>query len=99
MAERCDPAPSSLQAARVTAGRLASISWRDRRSKTGTSHPIRNVFVFVGADPETEWLRSCGVVLDAHGFVVTGKAADGSNSQAAATLESSVAGIFAVGDV
>jgi thioredoxin reductase (NADPH) len=54
--------------------------------------------VFVGADPETEWLRSCDVVLDAHGFVVTGKAADGSNSQAAA-LESSVAGIFAVGDV
>jgi thioredoxin reductase (NADPH) len=81
-----------------TDGRLASISWRERRSKTGTSHPIRNVFVFVGADPETEWLRSCDVVLDAHGFVVTGKAADGSNSQAAA-LESSVAGIFAVGDV
>src|SRR5437588_8787654 len=57
-----------------TDGRLAAISWCDRRAKTETSHSIRNVFVFVGADPETGWLRDCGVVLDAHGFVVTGKA-------------------------
>jgi thioredoxin reductase (NADPH) len=80
-------------------GRLASISCRNRRSKTETTHPIRNVFVFVGADPETGWLRGCDVVLDAHGFVVTGKAADGSNGQVAAALQSSVPGIFAVGDV
>ena len=80
-------------------GRLASISCRNRRSKTEATHPIRNVFVFVGADPETGWLRGCDVVLDAHGFVVTGKAADGSNGQVAAALQSSVPGIFAVGDV
>jgi thioredoxin reductase (NADPH) len=80
-------------------GRLASISWRDRRSNTETNHATRNVFVFVGADPETGWLRGCDVVLDGHGFVVTGKAADGSNSQVAAALQSSVPGIFAVGDV
>ena len=82
-----------------TDGRLASISWCDRRAKTETSHSIRNVFVFVGADPETGWLRDCGVVLDAHGFVVTGKAADGSNGEVAAALQSSVPGLFAVGDV
>ena len=38
-------------------------------------------------------------MLDKHGFVVTGKTADGANSQVAAALESSMAGIFAVGDV
>ncbi|MGH6890204.1 MAG: FAD-dependent oxidoreductase [Rhizomicrobium sp.] len=80
-------------------GRLASICWRERRSDSATNHAIRNVFVFVGADPETGWLRDCDVALDAHGFVVTGKAAGGSDSQVAAALESSVAGIFAVGDV
>ena len=54
------------------AGRLASISWRDRRTGTETTHEMRNLFVFIGADPETEWLDGCGVKLDAHGFVFTG---------------------------
>ena len=33
---------------------------------------IRNVFLFVGADPATDWLDGCGVELDRGGFVVTG---------------------------
>jgi thioredoxin reductase (NADPH) len=34
-----------------------------------TERPIRNVFLFIGADPATDWLRACGVRLDAKGFV------------------------------
>ena len=56
------------------AGRLASISWRDRRTGTETTHGMRNAFVFIGADPETEWLDGCGVKLDAHGFRLYGSA-------------------------
>jgi len=80
-------------------GRLASISWRDRRTGIETEHQIRNVFIFIGADPETEWLRGCGLALDKHGFVVTGPAAQRAEKRPPGALESSVPGVFAVGDV
>jgi thioredoxin reductase (NADPH) len=58
------------------------------------------VFLFVGADPETEWLTSCGVAIDSHGFVLTGdKAADPAGRHRPAALETSVPALFAVGDV
>jgi thioredoxin reductase (NADPH) len=75
-------------------GSLQRVRWRDRASGTETEAPIRNVFLFVGADPATGWLDGCGVVVDKGGFIVTG--ADKSTSSA---LESSVPGVFAVGDV
>ena len=54
----------------------------------------------MGADPETEWLADCGVALDAHGFVLTGQASgETSPTRPPASLESSVRGVFAVGDV
>jgi thioredoxin reductase (NADPH) len=80
-------------------GRLASISWRDKRAGIETAHQIRNAFIFIGADPETEWLRSCGLTLDKHGFVVTGPAAQRAEERLPGALESSVPGVFAVGDV
>jgi thioredoxin reductase (NADPH) len=61
--------------------------------------PVQNVFLFVGAAPETEWLQGC-TALDPQGFVVTGAATAGVQSGSApAMLESSVQGVFAVGDV
>jgi thioredoxin reductase (NADPH) len=58
------------------------------------------VFLFVGADPETRWLEGCGVKLDKHGFVLTGQATTGlATGHVPASLESSVPGVFAVGDV
>jgi thioredoxin reductase (NADPH) len=80
-------------------GRLASISWRERRTGLETIHQVRNIFVFVGADPETAWLRGCGVVLDTHGFVVTGVPVQTADGRAPVALESSVPGVYAVGDV
>lgn len=47
---------------------------RDRRSGQESIHALRHLFLFVGAEPETQWLRDCGVELDAHGFVCTGPA-------------------------
>jgi thioredoxin reductase (NADPH) len=80
--------------------RLAAIGCRDNRSGVEQRHPVRNVFLFIGADPETEWLRNCGVALDEHGFVLTGQAASrATGRRAPASLESSVPGVFAVGDV
>jgi thioredoxin reductase (NADPH) len=82
------------------AGRLCAVSWRDARSGAVEQRPIGNVFLFVGADPETAWLAGCGVGLDAKGFVLTGRAAAGLvDGHEPAPLESSLPGVFAVGDV
>ncbi len=79
---------------------LAAVTWRDHHALAEEERPIRNVFLFVGADPETRWLESCHVALDRHGFVLTGAAAGApADGAQAAPLESSIAGVFAVGDV
>jgi thioredoxin reductase (NADPH) len=80
-------------------GRLAAASCTRRRNGEQRRFPVRNVFVFVGADPETEWLRGCGIALDSNGFVLTGSAASRSSDASPAALESSIPGVFAVGDV
>ena len=81
------------------AGALAAVSWRDNRSRAESTHTIRNVFLFVGADPETGWLDGCGAALDPNGFVLTGDAAIATPGRQPDSLESSIAGVFAVGDV
>jgi thioredoxin reductase (NADPH) len=80
-------------------GGLEGVRWRERRSGVETSAPIRNVFVFVGADPATEWLQGCGVEVDKTGFVITGAHFDGGAARPSTPLESSTPGVFAVGDV
>jgi thioredoxin reductase (NADPH) len=71
---------------------LASITCTDRSSGAQTVRAVRRLFLFIGAEPNTRWLAECGVTLDAHGFVCTGR--DG-----ASALETSVPGVFAIGDV
>jgi thioredoxin reductase (NADPH) len=76
---------------------LSAISWRCADTGVEDELPMRHVFLFVGAEPETRWLANCGVMLDAHGFVQTGlQLSDGTPR---ALLESSVQGVYAVGDV
>jgi thioredoxin reductase (NADPH) len=79
---------------------LAAVTWRDRRSGVEETHALRNVFLFVGADPETGWLEACGIAVDASGFVKTGPdAGRPAAGRAPAALESNIAGVFAVGDL
>jgi thioredoxin reductase (NADPH) len=73
---------------------LTSVRWRNRDTGREESRPIRHVFLFVGADPATEWLADCGVTLDEKRFVKTG-----SSDARLAPLETNVPGVFAVGDV
>ena len=75
---------------------LERVRWRDRRVGRETEAAIRNVFLFVGADPATEWLQGC-VALDKAGFVTTGVGPG--SGPVRSPLESSVPGVFAVGDV
>jgi thioredoxin reductase (NADPH) len=80
-------------------GGLEAITWRDSRSGLDERRPIRHVFLFVGADPETGWLEGCNVARDAQGFVLTGRACGLAADGPSATLESNIPGVFAVGDV
>jgi thioredoxin reductase (NADPH) len=78
---------------------LHSVTWRDGESAREEERPIRHVFLFVGADPETVWLEGCAVARDAHGFVLTGNECASRSDALSAPLESNVPGVFAVGDV
>jgi thioredoxin reductase (NADPH) len=81
-------------------GGLDGATWRSRQDGTEHLCATRNIFLFIGAIPETDWLRDCNVALDKDGFVLTGQEARGGfPARAAATLESSVPGVYAVGDV
>jgi thioredoxin reductase (NADPH) len=61
--------------------------------KDGTELPLRFLFMFLGAAPCTDWLGDT-VARDANGFVLTGDAAGQRR-----ILDTSVSGVFAVGDV
>jgi thioredoxin reductase (NADPH) len=60
-----------------------------------TSH----LFFFTGATPNTSWLRDCGVATDEKGFVLTGHALHARAGLERASLETSMRGVFAIGDV
>ena len=78
---------------------LERVRWRSRLGGDDVTSDIRNLFLFVGADPATNWLDGCGVMVDRGGFVVTGAMCKKSQGQPASLLETSVPGVFAVGDV
>jgi thioredoxin reductase (NADPH) len=78
---------------------LERVRWRSRLSSDESTTEIRNLFLFVGADPATGWLEGCGVMVDRGGFVVTGAQCKKNVGQLASALETSVPGVFAVGDV
>lgn len=77
---------------------LEAITWTNRRTGASVTRPIRNLFLFVGADPETGWLAGCGIAVDRAGFVLTGATVPGAAADKPA-LEASFAGVYAIGDV
>src|SRR5437899_8437656 len=91
------PTPPEVEARTGAPGsHLERVRWRRTTTGEETELPIRNLFLFVGADPATQWLQGCGVALDAKGFVRTGS---GDGQSRPLPLESNVRGVFAVGDV
>jgi thioredoxin reductase (NADPH) len=76
--------------------RLARVRWRRATTGGETELPICHLFLFVGVEPETAWLRDCGIALDPEGFVHTGT---DDHQPRPLPLESSIPGVFAVGDV
>jgi thioredoxin reductase (NADPH) len=91
--------------ARDERGELNRVRWKDNRTGHEQEVDVRQVFLFVGADPVTEWLRGCDVVLDPKGFVKTGadltleELVRAGRRDVPRPLETSVPGVFAIGDV
>jgi thioredoxin reductase (NADPH) len=102
--ERIDATPNILKRfnAEVAAlegtqeGGLQHVRIRNNLSNEESVADTRNLFLFAGAEPATDWLKDCGITLDRAGFVITGIPRKGAAVQG---LETSVPGIFAIGDV
>jgi thioredoxin reductase (NADPH) len=71
----------------------------DRSTETTHHCPLRHLFLFIGAEPNANWLDRC-VAVDDKGFVITGASTDQSGmARPVLALETSRTGVFAIGDV
>jgi thioredoxin reductase (NADPH) len=76
-------------------GSLDSIRLRTSATGVETTLPVRFLFSFIGAEPNTDWLAGSDFKLDERRFVITGDTSGPSRLP----LETSRRGVFAVGDV
>ena len=83
---------------------MAEVEWRNEAAVANEVSAIRHVFVMAGASPQTEWLED-SVALDSKGFVLTGPDLEDAPpsrrwqaERPPMLLETSVPGVFAVGD-
>jgi thioredoxin reductase (NADPH) len=86
---------TQITALEGTEGVLSAVQWHRGTTGEMVRRPIRHLFLFIGADPNTGWLSGSGVALDPKRFVLTGTEA----GEHRRPLETSRRGVFAIGDI
>jgi thioredoxin reductase (NADPH) len=89
-------AHTEVESVRVEDGTLSGL--RCSTPDGAMTLDVRHAFIFTGAAPNTAWLKDSGVRTDDKGFILTGSAA-GHTGQLPGSLETSIPGVFAIGDV
>jgi thioredoxin reductase (NADPH) len=94
--------PRTQITALIGKDQLEGVELRDTRRQQSTALMVRSLFVFIGAQPSTEWLAG-QLAADSHGFLLTGtnipEAQLEDRNRLPLFLETSRPGVFAVGDV
>jgi thioredoxin reductase (NADPH) len=75
-------------------GLLEAVRWRIPTVDQDIRRPIRHLFLFIGAEPNSDWLAG-SVKVDDRGFILTGP----EGGPGRELLETSSEGVFAIGDV
>jgi thioredoxin reductase (NADPH) len=76
-------------------GMLEAVRWQTVAGGQEVRRSINHLFLFIGAEPNTDWLKDSGIGLDDKGFILTGEEAGGGRH----ALETTRHGVFAIGDV
>ena len=76
-------------------GVLETVRWKHRGTGEDAAHPIRHLFLLIGAAPNTTWLARSGIEVDGKGFVC----AETFSGNGRRPFETNLRGVFAVGDV
>ncbi len=80
-------------------GHLRGATVRNRRTLETSHLPVRHVFMFIGAEPNTAWLNGC-LALDEKGYILTGPRTESDTTGPAhLPLQTSLPRVFAIGDV
>lgn len=91
--------PAQISGLEGESGVLRAVSWRDPHTGSETVRPVGHLFLFIGAEPNTDWLAGSDVVVDGKGFIPTGVDLDLAAGVAPRPLQTSRPGVFAIGDV
>jgi thioredoxin reductase (NADPH) len=86
---------TQITALEGTDGLLSVVQWHSGTAGDRVRRPIRHLFLFIGADPNSGWLSGSGVTLDRKGFMLTGT----ETGEHQRPLETSLRGVFAIGDI
>lgn len=87
-------------------GRLEGVMWKNNQTGATETRDLRHVFIMTGAAPNTRWLDGC-IATDEKGFIKTGRDLQPEDladakwplSRPPFILETTLPGVFAVGDV
>ena len=91
--------PAEITALEGEGGVLRTVAWRDPSSGSETTRDIGHLFLFIGAEPNTDWLAGSEVVVDTKGFIPTGLDLDLRAGVLPRPMQTSRPGVFAIGDV